>query len=243
MTTAHNVVYQAYTRGGYQSIRGCDNMECGQLCRRKEISRCSSCHRANYCSTACQAVDWRDGQHSLLCSRPRALLPGPLTARERAFLHALIHHAYERYIMHFCLQKIAFMHARRGDQYYLVFDYTKVPQTGEVHSVGMGPPPDPNPSDASAAEWEDQLARAARSGWPMNPVVVLLADGKRTYRRMAALRSRTSALHDGLQGIVDDTPRMRTGQRCLPSMCDRSSALSRIGGTAVRTGLNGISSR
>jgi hypothetical protein len=27
MATAHNVVYQAYTRGGYRSIKGCDNME------------------------------------------------------------------------------------------------------------------------------------------------------------------------------------------------------------------------
>jgi hypothetical protein len=67
--------------------------------------------------------------------------------------------------MYFCLQKIAFMHARRGDQYYLVFDYTKVPQTGEVHSVGMGPPPDPNPLDVSAAEAKTKSrARPAAAG-------------------------------------------------------------------------------
>ncbi|KAJ7831114.1 hypothetical protein B0H14DRAFT_3143269, partial [Mycena olivaceomarginata] len=59
----------------------------------------------------------------------RALLsPRPHTPRLRALHHVL------------CLQKIAFMHARRGDQYYLVLDYTKVPQTGEVHSVGIGRP-------------------------------------------------------------------------------------------------------
>ncbi|KAF8192676.1 hypothetical protein K438DRAFT_854572 [Mycena galopus ATCC 62051] len=209
MATLNNEVFQAYYIGGYTSIRGCDNMKCGRLCRRNEIKRCSSCHRVNYCSPTCQAIDWQADGHKLSCARLRTLRRdrNPLTDRERSFLHALIHYRYEKYLLTLCLKKIGVMLAHPGDQSYLMVDFTKAPEIAAVCSARDMPPPDPNPSDGSAAQWADQVARAARSGGRMELIVVLVADGTgHTRRRLAPIRSRTSVLYDGLRRIAANIP-------------------------------------
>ncbi|KAJ7321124.1 hypothetical protein DFH08DRAFT_1086034 [Mycena albidolilacea] len=194
MATENDEIFQAYDIGGYESNLGCDNMKCGRLCRRKAIKR---------------SVDWRDGGHRLHCSRLRALRrdPTPLSTRERSFVRALAHHVYETSLKVLCLMKIACMHEHRGGQSYLLLGYTAGPGSVAMCSVDEHPPPDPHPSDPSATQWADQVARPARSGGRMDLVVVLVADATgRRRRRMTPIRGRTSALHGGLRRIVAELP-------------------------------------
>lgn len=49
-------------------LRLCSHANCGRPETRKhEFRRCSACGRVNYCSRACQALDWKL-QHKLLCA-------------------------------------------------------------------------------------------------------------------------------------------------------------------------------
>ncbi|KAJ7433075.1 hypothetical protein B0H11DRAFT_2377101 [Mycena galericulata] len=211
---------QAYDSGAYQAIRACDNMQCGRLCRRDEIKRCSSCHQTNYCSVECQSIDWRVDGHRAICQRLRPLrlaeyaLP---STRDNSFLHALIHRFHEVHIVAWCIEKVNFMYLHPGVPFYVLCDCTRGPAIMVLHACAQ-PPPDPARSDASAAQWEDQVARMVRSGGRMDIAVVLVAVGTRKVRRMAALRTDTSALNDALARIAAG----------LPSGLDRATVESSV---------------
>lgn len=130
--------------------------------------------------------------------------PEIFSARERSFLHARVHHDYQTTIMESCFERITFMHQHPGQQFYLLFDYTHGFERPQVRSVAA--PPDPTPSEGSAAQWADHVARAARSGGRMDLLVVLVADGSHIRRRMAPVRTPTSALHNGLTQIAVKIP-------------------------------------
>jgi type IV secretory pathway TrbF-like protein len=102
------------------------------------------------------------------------------------------------------VDKIIFLHHFPAGQFYLLFDYTQGFDRPQVRSVDA--PPDPNPSQASARQWADQVARAARSRGRLDLVVVLVADGARISRCMVPVRSPTSALHDGVRQIAARIP-------------------------------------
>ncbi|KAF7342252.1 MYND-type domain-containing protein [Mycena venus] len=207
-TALRNVrLFQAYNKGASTSVFGCDSTKCEQIRRKNEFKRCSSCRAVYYCSTACQAVDWYEDGHRDVCSHLRNLRlaePENLSARERSFLYVLVHYNHQNIFRRSCMHKIAFMYQNPGEQFYLLFDYTQGFDGPQVLPIGS--PPDPNPSEASAAQWADQVARAARSGGRLDLVVVLVADGERVSRRMVPVRSPTSALHDGLSQIAARIP-------------------------------------
>ncbi|KAJ7267762.1 hypothetical protein C8J57DRAFT_1509863 [Mycena rebaudengoi] len=208
LATATISILQAYDSGAYQAIRACDNMKCGRLCGWNEIKRCSSCHQTNYCSVRCQSIDWRVDGHRAICQRLRPLrlaeyaLP---SARDNSFLHALIHHLHEVRIVAWCIEKVHFMYLHPGVPFYVLCDCTRGDTIMVVHSCAE-PPPDPACSDASAAQWEDQVARVVRSGGQMGIIVVLVAVGTRKVRRMATLRTEISALNDALARIAAGLP-------------------------------------
>lgn len=53
-----------------EGIRACSHVLCGRVeTRRHEFRRCSVCGKANYCSRACQAMDWRRA-HKEECAPP-----------------------------------------------------------------------------------------------------------------------------------------------------------------------------
>ncbi|KAJ7080233.1 hypothetical protein C8R44DRAFT_70859 [Mycena epipterygia] len=56
-------VLQSHEDGLNVAEKGCDNMDCGKIGYKQDFKRCSSCHKTYYCSTACQAIDWRGGDH------------------------------------------------------------------------------------------------------------------------------------------------------------------------------------
>ncbi|KAF8140797.1 hypothetical protein K438DRAFT_698578 [Mycena galopus ATCC 62051] len=199
-------ILQAYNQA-VSTVLGCDNMKCEQIRKKNEFKRCSSCRALYYCSTACQALDWYEDGHRDVCKHLRNLRlaePETLSARDRSFLLALVHYDHEKHLRRSCVDKIAFMHQNPGKQSYLLFNYTGEFEGPQVHSVDS--PPDPNPSEESAAQWADQVARAARSGGRLNLVVVLVADGKHVSRRMVPVRSPTSEFHHGLSQIAARIP-------------------------------------
>ncbi|KAJ7452324.1 hypothetical protein FB451DRAFT_1524211 [Mycena latifolia] len=214
---------QAYDSGAYQSIRACDNMECGRLCRRNEIKRCSSCHQTNYCSVRCQSIDWHVDGHRAICPRLRPLRPAEhplLSARDGSFLRALIHHLHETRIVAWCMQKVHFMYVHPGVPFYVLCDYTHGGAIVAAHACAEVPR---DAARSSAARWEDQVARMGRSGGRMDIAVVLVASGTRKLRHVAALRTKSSALNDALA---------RTATSLSPSL-DRTTVESMPGGWAA----------
>ncbi|KAJ6478311.1 hypothetical protein C8R45DRAFT_1157101 [Mycena sanguinolenta] len=208
LATATISILQAYDSGVYPAIRACDNMKCGRLCGQNEIKCCSSCHQTNYCSAKCQSIDWRVDGHRAICQRLRPLRLAEYTlpsVRDNSFLRALIHHLHEVRIVALCIEKVHFMYLHPGVPFYVLCDCTRGDTIIVVRSCAE-PPPDPAGSDASAAQWEDQVACMMRSGGRMGIIVVLVAVGRRKVRRMAALRTDTSALNDALAQIVAGLP-------------------------------------
>ncbi|KAJ7053231.1 hypothetical protein C8F01DRAFT_555898 [Mycena amicta] len=53
-------------------LHGCDNFACGRLHAKTDISRCGRCSEVQYCSRACQRVDWKQ-RHRAHCPRSAAV--------------------------------------------------------------------------------------------------------------------------------------------------------------------------
>ncbi|KAJ7458545.1 hypothetical protein FB451DRAFT_1563904 [Mycena latifolia] len=84
---------QAYDSGAYQSIRACDNMECGRLCRRNEIKRCSSCHQTELLlgEVPINRLACRRAQSHLPASQAFTSCGAPPHERPRRLLSARAH--------------------------------------------------------------------------------------------------------------------------------------------------------
>ncbi|GJN16902.1 hypothetical protein PR202_gb03928 [Eleusine coracana subsp. coracana] len=58
-------------------LRLCSNVRCGRReTRRHEFRRCSVCGAANYCSRACQALDWKRAHRALCVPNERWMIAG-----------------------------------------------------------------------------------------------------------------------------------------------------------------------
>ena len=58
-------------------LRLCSHMRCGRKeTRRHEFRRCSVCGAANYCSRACQALDWKRAHKAQCVPMDRWILGG-----------------------------------------------------------------------------------------------------------------------------------------------------------------------
>lgn len=63
--------------GGGEELRLCSHVRCGRReTRRHEFRRCSVCGAANYCSRACQALDWKRAHKAQCVPIERWLLAG-----------------------------------------------------------------------------------------------------------------------------------------------------------------------
>jgi hypothetical protein len=63
--------------GDGAELRLCSHVRCGRReTRRHEFRRCSVCGAANYCSRACQALDWKRAHKAQCVPMDRWLLAG-----------------------------------------------------------------------------------------------------------------------------------------------------------------------
>ncbi|KAK7063414.1 hypothetical protein R3P38DRAFT_2593050 [Favolaschia claudopus] len=149
----HFKIVEQYNRGGSISMRmrTCDNLKCLKLSPKKELQACSGCASAVYCSQPCQIADWnnghRDGCEDLRARRRRQ---SHLSARDRSFLQALVHHDYLAHREEIAKES---MKLREGNpastpHIYVAFDYANGPcymeigQLEELRDTGFGVPED-----------------------------------------------------------------------------------------------------
>ncbi|KAJ6517395.1 hypothetical protein C8R47DRAFT_1312885 [Mycena vitilis] len=188
-------VLNAYDDREIRSMKACDSLECGEIGLKSAFQKCSGCLSLYYCSEPCQAMDWVKGGHRRACktygplSRPTDDEP-ELTARDRSFLRALVHHEYmkpQSKLDIFC-QTVIGMVAHPGVG-MLVLDGT---------NKALGGP-----------EWTDIVARSGRSGWRMRLDVLVFSGPNGTQCYVVPLRSNDSTVHDRLQALADPLPRDR----------------------------------
>ncbi|KAJ7124102.1 hypothetical protein C8R43DRAFT_1147550 [Mycena crocata] len=127
-----------------------------------------------------ETVDWKDG-HKDFCRRMRAdLLEAPehLSARDRSFLHALVHHDYKLRQLNILLGEFQSINTSPNDTFCLKFDYTNggvymdFTPLGQLHFVIL-------PNGSATLEGAEDIL----------------------WIRVFPLQSSSSVLVDGLQGL------------------------------------------
>ncbi|KAJ6453812.1 hypothetical protein C8R45DRAFT_1083007 [Mycena sanguinolenta] len=87
---------EQYSAGVLNVPRVCDDLECAKLRSRQDFKCCSGCMSAYYCSSACQANDWRHGGHRQICPvfalRRKQFFRIP--SGDQSFLRARAHHEF-----------------------------------------------------------------------------------------------------------------------------------------------------
>ncbi|KAJ7493891.1 hypothetical protein FB451DRAFT_1491425 [Mycena latifolia] len=166
----------------------CRDETCPEIRTDDDLRRCSACQNAFYCSQACQTADWAAG-HRKLCARPANAhykAAAHLSASDRAFLRALLHHDYTAARAELLCAQLRFARAYPGTPCLVTFDYSG----GRLRrTVG--------PADARV---DAQLgARAARGGGRVDLHVVLVSEGGANKRGMVLLMRWASArVHERL---------------------------------------------
>ncbi|KAJ7131991.1 hypothetical protein C8R46DRAFT_1362601 [Mycena filopes] len=187
--------------------KACDNMQCGIIREKSQFRRCCNCQRVYYCSTDCQKADWEMGDHRGVCkSMRRFRLTQPhLNLRDLAFMRGLLHRDAALFTKlsgsHFATV-LSRMQENPGELLVTVFDYSRGGVTCIVRTLG-----EERSDDLEAdIDWEQHVDRANRSGGRMSLHIMRIPDGKRIRRWMLPLRFDSSALHDGLLGILKTLP-------------------------------------
>ncbi|KAJ7481953.1 hypothetical protein FB451DRAFT_1237638 [Mycena latifolia] len=176
---------------GYVTLKACDNMQCGKICKKAEFKRCSGCKSQHYCSRDCQVADWRAGHRADCREIPPLNGPKHLTSRDRSFLRAVVRHDYERYrriLFHVRVQR---MSQYPGKPLLTILDYTGM----QPQPLAIQPVPEPTPP-----EMAPYVARAARSGNRMDLTRVHVTGKGNVW--MLPMRSSSSRAYDGLSTIT-----------------------------------------
>ncbi|KAJ7670068.1 hypothetical protein DFH06DRAFT_1179929 [Mycena polygramma] len=191
------------------SMRACDNLQCGQIRVKSTFRRCSGCLSLYYCSKSCQSLDWLEGGHRQACKTYGTLsLRGnnelDLTARDRSFLRALIHHDYQKKLNKatFFSQTAMCMATQPGEDFLILYDYS----LGEV-KLSIQPLSSAQTNQhLGGPEWTDIVSRAKRSGLRMGLHVVAFNGAYGMQYHVIPLRSNKSSVHDGLQALAAGLP-------------------------------------
>ncbi|KAJ7168026.1 hypothetical protein C8R46DRAFT_1218956 [Mycena filopes] len=162
-------------------MKGCDNMECGQLRVKSDFKRCSGCFTLYYCDDACQRLDWQKGGHRNDCGVYRAQYIRDshlqnLTRRELSFLRALVHQDFEKNRPKILVQQAAHMRLHSNKSFLTLYNYVLGAPNIDVHPV-VGPQVLKFLGGGAGSAWERTVARAAASGGRMWLDVVALNAG------------------------------------------------------------------
>ncbi|KAJ7284490.1 hypothetical protein C8J57DRAFT_1288587, partial [Mycena rebaudengoi] len=136
--------------------------------------------------------------HRLACGRtsPRMCRVQPQLphVRERGFLRVLVQHDYHAAKANICAQQALVLHSSPDSGLVTIFDYTGGPVHVTTHAIGADLP---RALAVSDEEWEDSVARAARSGGRLALHLVRVVMGKSPRTLVVPLR-RSHADLDGL---------------------------------------------
>ncbi|KAJ7144286.1 hypothetical protein C8R44DRAFT_725240 [Mycena epipterygia] len=172
------------------SMAACDNVKCGAIGRKSDFRRCSDCLTFNYCSQACQVLDWRSGGHRTACKSMLQLRLDDTTnatARDRSFFRALLHDDYLRLKTQILTSEVQFLRSTPGADRYVMFNYraggfvacdVSVRDMGELLNY--------------CPRWSDYVRRAAESEGRMRIHVMEVVGDGGSSSWMFPLRSSTS---------------------------------------------------
>ncbi|KAJ6502811.1 hypothetical protein C8R47DRAFT_216506 [Mycena vitilis] len=211
-------VLESYDSGAYVSARACDNLACGIILAKGQFKRCSGCETLYYCSRQCQILDWRAGGHRQACEQYLNFAvgwPDILNTRDRSFMRALLDDQYQRNKADILSRKIATMLGASGRDMHVKFDYT-VPDGGPELTFVMRMPKDRVESLADAHLAQNDY-RQAQSGGRLEVVMMCVHDRPRFF----ALRSGTSALHDGVLQLVKEYSGKEPSEALLAGLRER----------------------
>ncbi|KAJ7649424.1 hypothetical protein DFH06DRAFT_1208212 [Mycena polygramma] len=175
------------------SMRACDDLECAKIGEKRKFKRCSGCSLAYYCSQTCQTNDWRRGAHRERCRRVSR--DSSVSARDRSFLRALLHHDYAMRQEEITLDHLLLMKEHPGAALYTLFDYTDGSCKSET---GLH-----NDLDA---EWDTDVVRVADSGGRMQVHLLRVLDDATCRTLSFPLRSASAGIVQGLMAIADTLP-------------------------------------
>ncbi|KAJ7463539.1 hypothetical protein FB451DRAFT_1492825 [Mycena latifolia] len=185
------------------SQKVCENMQCLKTAEKTAFKSCSGCTSSYYCSPECQKIDWEAG-HREWCGKLKvAQFPHPYTARDRAYLRALLQHmsqspAFRTAVL---VRQAQFMYRKPGVQYFIGFDFLEI-REGYECSVNVLPMSE----YAHAPDVSVRLAQLARGGGRMQLHVVRIKCAQKQLMKTIPLWSSSSDLLDGLTRIVRALP-------------------------------------
>ncbi|KAJ6525840.1 hypothetical protein DFH09DRAFT_172191 [Mycena vulgaris] len=194
-------VLNSWEAKGRPSYKACSNLKCHETGPRAKFKCCSICTRADYCSTKCQLIDWRDGHRSMCESLRLAKLQFPeknFTTREKNFLRAILTHDFLRSMKTICFRQIDFIHANPKKPNFLVFVYH---ESGET-DVNVYPEQNASDEDEKELHLRTGLAQVALSGRRLEMHAVMLYQGRASRRVVVPMHTTSSKLMDGLNSIV-----------------------------------------
>ncbi|KAJ7660261.1 hypothetical protein DFH06DRAFT_1194130 [Mycena polygramma] len=195
---------ESWAEQSKQSFKGCDNALCGTMELRRQFKTCSTCHSVDYCSNHCQAIDWRDG-HREVCKKLQMFhrqYPETLSTRGKCFMRALLTDDYLLRLPYVAMDQLLFMYEHPGQQFFTAFVYA------DAGSLLIRT--EPAPSLEHAKRWDahfpSHFARVKKSGGRMQIHVMVIYEGNQRRPLVFPSHADTSALHDGLRGIVQSLP-------------------------------------
>ncbi|KAJ7657740.1 hypothetical protein DFH06DRAFT_1297745 [Mycena polygramma] len=198
-------ILNAWEAAGRPSYLVCGNISCGRTGLKGPFKRCSRCWSANYCSSDCQSVDWRDG-HRAVCEDLRAeqcVNPEIVPERELSFMRALVHFDYEQHWFDIAMDEIKLMRNHPSEEFYIIFDYM---QLSGVMPVMQNRTTLPEHGVSVNATVEAEWLRFAKSDGRMRMHAMRVAEGFDTRLRIFPSRGGSALFHQGLIKIAELDP-------------------------------------
>ncbi|KAJ7670064.1 hypothetical protein DFH06DRAFT_1179916, partial [Mycena polygramma] len=192
-------VVDLYTLGSLPVTRVCDNIECDrEASEMRQFKRCSGCSTSYYCSQRCRAVDWRCGGHRQRCGHLalRRNRDSSMSAKDRSFMRALLHHDYAENREQVALDHLLHMRDNPGEIPCTMFDYTDGYCDISILSY-----------TELDLEFSADAARAEAWGGRMQLHLMKVVEGEDSSRTWSIpLRSADAELVRGLRAIAENLP-------------------------------------
>ncbi|KAJ7458895.1 hypothetical protein FB451DRAFT_1272804 [Mycena latifolia] len=204
-----------FDSGTWISSKACENMKCLKIAHKADFKSCSGCSFSYYCGRGCQRIDWDAGHRKCCRKLGSAVVQGPFTPRDRAFLRALLEYNFRHSVkLTVLIAQAEFVYMNPpGAEFFTEFDLTGIPKGMSWITVRR------LLDCARAPEAPLRLDQVARSGRRMQLHTVILHNGAAApIQRMLPVWSSSSQLLDGLHRIVGELPQGRKFTEIYPQV-------------------------